>query len=43
MVKENVVKVIFIEDVPNVAEVGEVKEVADGYGRNFLLPQKLAV
>ena len=36
-------KIIFIEDVPNVAEVGEVKEVADGYGRNFLLPHKLAV
>jgi large subunit ribosomal protein L9 len=37
------VKVIFLEDVPNVARVGETKEVADGYGRNFLLPRKLAV
>lgn len=36
-------KVIFIEDVPNVAEVGEVKDVADGYGRNYLLPRKMAV
>ncbi len=36
-------KVIFLEDVPNVAEVGEVKEVADGYARNYLLPKKLAV
>ncbi|MFC2007090.1 50S ribosomal protein L9 [Chloroflexota bacterium] len=36
-------KVVFIEDVPNVAEVGEVKEVPDGYGRNYLLPRKLAV
>lgn len=36
-------KVIFLEDVTNVAEVGQVKEVADGYGRNFLLPRKLAV
>ncbi|MFC1930048.1 50S ribosomal protein L9, partial [Chloroflexota bacterium] len=36
-------KVVFIEDVPNVAEVGEVKEVANGYGRNYLLPRKLAV
>ncbi len=36
-------KVVFIEDVPNVAEVGDVKEVADGYGRNFLIPKKLAV
>jgi len=37
------VKVVFLEDVPNVAETGEVKEVADGYARNFLLPKKLAV
>ena len=36
-------KVIFLEDVPNVAGAGEIKEVADGYGRNFLLPRKLAV
>ena len=36
-------KVIFLEDVPNVARAGEIKEVADGYGRNFLIPRKLAV
>ncbi len=36
-------KVIFLENVPNVARAGEVKEVANGYGRNFLIPQKLAV
>ena len=36
-------KVVFIEDVPNVAEVGEIKDVADGYGRNYLIPKKLAV
>ena len=36
-------KVIFLEDVPNVARAGEIKEVADGYGRNFLLPRKLAL
>ena len=35
-------KVVFLEDVPNVAKAGAIKEVADGYGRNFLLPQKLA-
>ncbi len=35
-------KVIFLQDVPNVARAGEIKEVANGYGRNFLLPQKLA-
>jgi large subunit ribosomal protein L9 len=37
------VKVVFIEDVPDVALAGETKEVADGYGRNYLLPKKLAV
>lgn len=36
-------KVIFLQDVPNVAQAGEIKEVARGYGRNFLIPQKLAL
>jgi large subunit ribosomal protein L9 len=36
-------KVIFLQDVPNVAKAGEIKEVAAGYGRNFLIPQKLAL
>ncbi|MFC1963558.1 50S ribosomal protein L9 [Chloroflexota bacterium] len=36
-------KVIFIEDVPNVARAGEAKEVTNGFGRNFLLPKRLAV
>lgn len=36
-------KVVFIEDVADVAEAGEIKEVADGYGRNYLIPRKLAV
>ncbi len=36
-------KVVFVKDVPRVAVAGEVKEVADGYGRNFLIPQKLAL
>ncbi len=35
-------KVIFLQDVPRVAKAGDIKEVADGYGRNFLVPQKLA-
>jgi len=37
------VKVIFVDDVPNVAKVGQTKDVADGYARNFLFPRKLAV
>ena len=36
-------KVIFLKDVPKVAKAGETKDVADGYGRNFLLPKKLAL
>jgi large subunit ribosomal protein L9 len=35
-------KVVFLQDVPHVAQAGEIKEVADGYGRNFLIPKKLA-
>jgi len=31
------------KDVKDVGLAGEVKEVADGYGRNFLIPRKLAV
>jgi large subunit ribosomal protein L9 len=29
--------------MPKVAKAGDIKEVADGYGRNFLIPRKLAV
>ncbi len=36
-------KVIFLQDVPNVARAGEIKEVANGYGKNFLIPRKLAL
>ena len=36
-------KVIFLQDVSSVAQAGDIKEVADGYGRNFLIPKKLAL
>ena len=36
-------KVLLIKDVYKLGRAGEVKKVADGYGRNFLLPQGLAV
>ncbi len=36
-------KVIFLKDVKGTAKAGEVKEVADGFARNSLIPKKLAV
>ena len=36
-------KVMLIKDVQNVGLAGDVKEVADGYGRNYLIPRRLAV
>lgn len=36
-------KVILAQDVENLGERGEVKKVATGYGRNFLIPKGLAV
>jgi large subunit ribosomal protein L9 len=36
-------EVILKEDVTNLGNRGDVVKVADGYGRNFLLPRKLAM
>ena len=36
-------KVILNKDVAGTGKAGEVKDVADGYARNFLIPRKLAV
>jgi large subunit ribosomal protein L9 len=36
-------KVLLIKDVYKLGRAGDIKKVADGYGRNFLLPQRLAV
>lgn len=36
-------KVILQKDVINLGDAGEVKEVADGYARNYLIPKKFAI
>jgi large subunit ribosomal protein L9 len=36
-------EVLLMRDVPGIGTAGQVKKVADGYARNYLLPQKLAV
>jgi large subunit ribosomal protein L9 len=36
-------KVILREDVEKLGKAGDVVKVADGYGRNFLIPRQLAV
>jgi len=36
-------KVLLIEDVENLGTAGQIKVVADGYARNFLIPKGLAV
>ena len=35
-------RVILNQDVPNLGELGDVKDVAAGYARNFLFPRSLA-
>ncbi len=36
-------KVLLLKDVYKLGRAGDVKKVADGYGRNYLLPQGMAV
>ncbi len=36
-------KVILIQDVPSLGKSGDIVQVAEGYGRNFLIPKKMAL
>lgn len=36
-------QVILLQRVPHLGQMGDVVNVADGYGRNYLLPQKMAL
>lgn len=35
-------KVILLQDIKTLGKRGDIKDINDGYGRNFLIPQKLA-
>ena len=36
-------KVILTSKIKNLGEIGDIKVVADGYGKNYLLPKKMAI
>jgi large subunit ribosomal protein L9 len=36
-------RVVFLQDIPNVAEAGDIKDVKRGYAKNYLLPRSFAV
>ena len=36
-------RVVFLEDVAGVAQGGDIKEVKNGFARNYLIPKSLAV
>ena len=36
-------KILLKQDVPNLGKAGELKSVADGYARNYLIPRGMAV
>lgn len=35
-------KVIFLQNIKGIAQIGNIKDVSDGYARNFLIPKNIA-
>ena len=35
-------KIVLLQNVKNIGQAGDIKEVAEGYARNFLIPRKMA-
>lgn len=40
---KKMMKIILLKDIPKIGRKGEVKDVADGYAINFVLPRKLGI
>jgi large subunit ribosomal protein L9 len=36
-------EIILLEDIPSLGKVGDLVKVSNGYGRNYLIPNKLAI
>ncbi len=36
-------KVILQKDIPNLGDAGDIRDVAEGYARNYLLPRKMVI
>jgi large subunit ribosomal protein L9 len=36
-------EIILLEDIPSLGKIGDLVKVSDGYGRNYLIPHKLAI
>jgi len=36
-------EIILLEDVPSLGKVGDLVRASDGYARNYLIPNKLAI